>query len=101
MKGKKTGGRKKGTPNKVTGISRASIASMLAQYNESGQMNMDFNCLDPLERIKIAERLMQFVMPKIQSVAIDMNATEGNKTIEDRLAELSRKHEEQQNKVSR
>jgi hypothetical protein len=89
----KTGGRKAGTPNKTPKPLKVAIAKILEQYNESGQMEMDFNCIDPLERIKIAEKLMQYVVPKIQSVAVDVNNTDGNKTIEDRLRELSQQHD--------
>ena len=89
----KTGGRKAGTPNKTPKPLKVAIAKILEQYNESGQMEMDFNCMGPLERIKIAEKLMQYVVPKIQSVAVDVNNTDGNKTIEDRLRELSQQHD--------
>lgn len=98
MKGKKTGGRQKGTPNKVTTMSKAAIAEVLSDYNESGLLQSDFMLLKPLERITIAEKLMQYVMPKIQSVAVDLGASEENKTIEDRLIALSQKHEEKQKK---
>ena len=89
----KTGGRVKGTPNNATKPIKAAVAEILDNYNKSGQMAMDFNCIDPLERIKIAEKLMQYVVPKIQSVAVDVNNTGENKTIEDRLRELSERQE--------
>lgn len=89
----KTGGRVKGTPNKNPKPLKAAVARLLDEYNQSGKMDMDFGCIDPLERIKIAEKLMQYVMPKIQSVAVDVNAADENKTIEDRLRELSEKQE--------
>lgn len=88
MKGKKTGGRQKGTPNKVTVMSKVAIADILTDYNESGLMQSDFMLLKPIERITIAEKLMQYVVPKMQSVAMDVNS-EQTKTIEDRLIELS------------
>ncbi len=91
-KGKKTGGRSAGTPNKVTSISKSIIVEMLSDYYESGLMQSDFTKLKPVERITIAEKLMQYVMPKMQSVAVDVDP-ETTKTIEDRLIELSQKYE--------
>lgn len=98
MKGKKTGGRQKGTPNKVTTMSKAAIAEVLSDYNESGLLQSDFMLLKPLERITIAEKLMQYVMPKIQSVAVDLGGSDENRTIEDKLISLSIKYEREQKK---
>ena len=98
MKGKKTGGRQKGTPNKVTTMSKAAIAEVLSDYNESGLLQSDFMLLKLLERITIAEKLMQYVMPKIQSVAVDLGGGDENRTIEDKLISLSIKYEREQKK---
>lgn len=87
--GKKTGGRKKGTPNKSTMLGKEVIVSLLSVYSESGLMASDFMALDPKDRLVIAERLMQYYMPKMQATAIDLTTGEKEKTIEDRLAELA------------
>lgn len=87
--GKKTGGRKKGTPNKSTTLGKEVIVSLLSDYSESGLMTSDFMALDPKDRLIIAERLMQYTMPKMQATAIDLSAGDRKKTIEDRLAELA------------
>ena len=87
--GKKTGGRKKGIPNKSTMLGKEVIVSLLADYSESGLMTSDFMALDPKDRLVIAERLMQYTMPKMQATAIDLNTGDKEKTIEDRLAELA------------
>lgn len=87
--GKKTGGRKKGTPNKSTTLGKEVIVSLLADYSNSGLMTSDFMALDPKDRLVIAERLMQYTMPKMQATAIDLNTSDKEKTIEDRLAELA------------
>lgn len=89
MKGKKTGGRQAGTPNKTTAMNKSIITQMLAQYNDSGLMSSDFLSLDPKDRISIAEKLMQYVMPKIQSVDMNVAAEVKERTIEDKLIELS------------
>lgn len=87
--GKKTGGRKKGTPNKSTTLGKEVIVSLLADYSNSGLMTSDFMALDPKDRLVIAERLMQYTMPKMQATAIDLNTGVREKTIEDRIAELA------------
>ena len=52
-------------------------------------MTSDFMALHPKDRLVIAERLMQYTMPKMQATAIDLNTGDREKTIEDRLAELA------------
>jgi hypothetical protein len=44
--------------------------------------------IDAKDRLIIAEKLMQYTMPKMQSTSVDIS-TEHKKTIEDRLAELA------------
>lgn len=90
MKGKKTGGRVAGTPNKATSITKAAISELLAEYQSSGKMKADFDAIeDPKDRLVIAEKMMQYVMPKMQSVAFT-DADERPITIEDKLKELSK-----------
>ena len=84
----KYGGRVAGTPNKVTTMTKGVIASMLNDYQESGLMGSDFLDLEPKERIAVAEKLMQYVMPKMQNTSVDFNATNGTRiTIEQKLRE--------------
>lgn len=87
--GKKTGGRQKGTPNKSTLLGKAAIVELLADYNNSGLMASDFATLDPKDRLAIAEKLMQYVMPKMQSTSVDITTEEKSKTIEDMLSDLA------------
>lgn len=84
----KTGGRVKGTPNKATSMSKAVISDLLNTYSSSGLMSKDFRALEPKDRLAIAERLTQYVMPKMQAVSAEVN-DQRNLTIEDRLRELS------------
>ena len=87
--GRKTGGRQKGTPNKSTALGKEVIVSLLSDYSASGLMTSDFMELDPKDRLMIAEKLMQYTMPKMQATAIDIATGDKEKTIEDRLAELA------------
>lgn len=91
--GRKTGGRKKGTPNKSTTLGKEVIVSLLSDYADSGLMTADFMALEPKDRLVIAERLMQYTMPKMQSTAVDLSAAGREKTIEDRLSELAGEEE--------
>ena len=84
----KYGGRKAGTPNKVTSLTKAAITQLLTKYKDSGLMDADFEALEPKDRMMIAEKLMQYTMPKIQSVEVDLNDNTRRRTIEDKLLEL-------------
>lgn len=88
-KGTRWGGRTKDTPNKVTAATKEIISNWLTNYSNSGAMEDDFKALDPKDRLAIAEKLMQYVMPKIQSVAVDVASSDTKITIETQLKELS------------
>lgn len=69
-------------------MSKAVISDLLNTYSSSGLMSEDFMALEPKDRLAIAERLTQYVMPKMQAVSAEVN-DQRNLTIEDRLRELS------------
>ena len=58
----KTGGRDKGTPNKVTSDLRTSIKQIIDDNIE--QIKNDFAGLEAKDRLIIFERLLQYVIPK-------------------------------------
>lgn len=89
QKKKEHKGRVKGTPNKVSTKTKEVIASLLTEYSNSGKMSNDFNSLDPKDRLMIAEKLMQYVMPKMQATSIDVEGASQRITIESRLIEMS------------
>lgn len=89
MKGKKTGGRVKGTPNKATVMSKTIINALLADYSNSGLMSKDFLALDSKDRLTIAEKLMQYVIPRMQSTSVDLAVANDKKTLEETLATLA------------
>lgn len=92
-KGKKTGGRKAGTPNKTTAFSKSVIQEILTDYTSSDLFKKDMKKLDAKDRLDIMVKLMAFTTPKPQSV--DMSITSNKpKTIEDTLQELSEENEE-------
>ena len=92
MKGKKTGGRQKGTPNKATAVSKELIADILSDYYDTGKLRDDMKALEPKERVDAMIKLASFVVPKPQAVDMTISATK-KKTIEDTLAELAEEND--------
>lgn len=87
MKGKKTGGRQKGTPNKSTSAIREAIAKQWQRYQDSGQFEQDIDALDPATRASVMEKFAQYVSPKMKSMDVDV-CHNVSLTIEDRLRQL-------------
>ena len=88
MRGKKTGGRKKGTPNKTTLTIRERLAKVTGEYYNSEAFEKDLAAMEPKDRVALMERLTQYAAPKMQSTSIEATV-ETRKTIEDKLIELS------------
>ena len=93
MTRKKTGGRQKGSINKTTKVTRTIINELLTDYQDSGKMSSDFLTLEPKDRLMVAEKLMQYVLPKLQSTAVDLTSNNTEITIEQKLIYLSQKNE--------
>lgn len=87
-------GRKAGTPNKTTELGKKNLKSLLEDYRESGLMESDFATLEPRDRLMIAERLMAYVMPKLQSVSASVSVDENKRRLETRLGELASEESE-------
>lgn len=101
MKGKKTGGRQKGTPNKATAFMKGVFQDIVQNYilaedksdNEFGQNFIsDLGKLDPKDRIDVMIKFAQFVVPKPQSIAIEDN-TEEKDSLVDKLALLAKEND--------
>lgn len=90
-KGKKTGGRQKGTPNKVTALAKAMIEKWLEAHNATPKgspaplIMQDFLELEPKDRVKVSTEFIKIIMPK--NINIDDNQVK--LTIEDKLAKLA------------
>lgn len=67
----KTGGRKKGTPNKATNTMRTWLNGLIESNRH--QIEDDIKALEPKDRLMILERFMQYTTPKMQSVKTDIN----------------------------
>ena len=60
---KKTGGRQKGTPNKITSEIRDKISILVNGTIDS----IDINTLTHYQKVKLLNSLCQYVIPKLQS----------------------------------
>lgn len=106
MKGQKTGGRAKGTPNKQTQINNTlghnlqkdGVVPLLQYLMFGGQIPeqiKDSEMLSLIRQVKpesalfFIEKLMQYVIPKMQSTTVDLTANADEHTIEDKLEALS------------
>ncbi|UWD56557.1 MAG: hypothetical protein [Bacteriophage sp.] len=96
--GKKTGGRQKGTPNKITALAKGMIEKWLETHNtipEGDVMSLimqDFMELDPKDRVKVSTEFIKIIMPK--NISIDDG--EVKLTIEDKLAKLAGEEDEEE-----
>ncbi len=102
----KTGGRKKGTPNKTTKTVREAIGSLLDAYMNgdpdftcedqekqqdvrNGLFYKDFFMLKPKDRVFYAEKFSAYVAPKMQSVDVGLQDKEQQKSLVDKLTNLA------------
>ena len=70
-KGEKTGGRVKGTPNRLTKELRTVLKDVIYRELESIEGRMDK--LTARERIEITIKLMPYVFPKMESISHNTN----------------------------
>jgi len=69
----KTGGRERGTPNKVTTDLRTWVGELLDSNRE--QITKDIGRLEPQQRVAIFEKLLGYALPKMQSVEAKIDLT--------------------------
>lgn len=86
----KTGGRKKGTPNKATLFGTQTIMDLLDDYQQSGLMAQDFMALKPNERMTLMKDLAGYIIPKKKALEADVNVnSEAQQSIIDLLRDLA------------
>ena len=67
--GEKTGGRQSGTPNKVTSDLRQWVDELIEK--NLNKIESDLKKLEPKDRLIILEKLMQYSIPKQQSISVE------------------------------
>lgn len=87
-KRRKTGGRKKGTPNKINSGLRDKIAGFL-DNNFDDAMNEWKKIKDPAQKVRTFCDLMKYAVPTLQSVSLDAIIEKKADDIENKLKELS------------
>lgn len=83
-------GRPKGKPNKVTQGVKEVIKNILEKYtDESAEINFaqDFADMEGGERVKVAVKLMEFVVPKLQRTTVE-DKTERKREIDSVIEKL-------------
>lgn len=96
MRGKKTGGRQKGTPNKDNPI-RGYLLSHSVKYFEPNEANADglsdfeadLALMTPEDRVLANIRILKFHTSELKSIDVDMTVAEHVETIDERLARLA------------
>ena len=70
-KGKKTGGRATGTPNKITMDLRQKIQDILeSNWNT---IEKDIKGLEPKDRLMFFEKLLKYVLPTLQATSLNVD----------------------------
>ena len=96
MKGYKTGGRQKGTPNKITSEIRDRISVLVSGTMDS----LDVSTFTHMEKIKLLQVLCHYILPKLQSAdyqigTSDMPSQVNIKFIDNNGVDISDQHKEE------
>lgn len=104
-KRKKTGGRKAGTPNKVTKSVRESLRDALTGYiNGINENNYSLftdlmQIQEPAGRLAMVAKFLPYVAPKLQSVSFN-NDEHRSLSVEESFMELEEKFEKQETTIN-
>ena len=78
----KTGGREKGTPNRVTSTQRAWVTQLIDDNRE--QIVKDLAKLEPKDRLMMIEKFMSYSLPKLAATQMQVDfARLSNEQIDD------------------
>lgn len=90
---KKKKNSRKGKPTKITAFTRAVIQELTSDYYQSGLMAEDIAQLSPKDRLQMHLELMKFIVPKPQSVDVNLKASVTAPGIEETLRRLAQDNE--------
>ena len=104
-KRKKTGGRKAGTPNKVTKAVRESLKDAITGYlngmNEKGfSLTQDLYAIEePAGRLAMIAKFLPYVAPKLQSISFNSDDTR-SLTVEETLMKLDENFKKEETTIN-
>lgn len=88
--GKKYGGRSKGTPNKTTAETKQLLQNVVTKQIE--KLETTLNKLEPVDRVNALSKLLPYILPKQQDIAItNTNEMLSESERERRIKELKKK----------
>lgn len=87
----KSGGRVKGTPNKVTGVTKEILANIAQGMMK--EIPRILSQLEPKDKIKTWLEIVSYIIPKPQKIDVDFSSKQAF-TIEARLKELAAENED-------
>lgn len=86
----KTGGRAKGTPNRTTSETKQLLQNVVTKQIE--KLETTLNKLEPVERVNALSKLLPYILPKQQDIAItNTNEMLSKSDRERRIKELLKK----------
>lgn len=91
---KKTGGRKKGTPNKMTLTIREQLKNAIEPFLETMEETIN-DIVEPKDKVDAIAKILPFVVPKYQSTTIN-DDTRRNVTLEEYLVEIDDQYKKTQ-----
>lgn len=104
-KRKKTGGRKAGTPNKITKTVRESLSDAITSYlngmNDKGySLATDLMQIEePASRLALVAKFLPYVAPKLQTVSFN-NDERRSLSVEETFMKLEEKFEKQETTIN-
>ena len=83
MRGIKTGGRQKGTPNAISVAIKSQIEVIMNGNFSTDKIQKDLALLEPKDRIAVYLKLLEYAVPKLRSS--DINVESSTVTLADLL----------------
>lgn len=91
-KGVRIGGRRKGTPNRITKDLRERISTFLEDNWEEAEKTWT-EIKDPRDKLRLFIELASFAVPKMQAVSLDAKVSAAD-SVEDDLCRLAEEEKE-------
>lgn len=76
-------------------FSRQTILDLLSGYEQCGQLKEDFYAITPDKRLAMAEKLIDYALPKIKSIEADSMESPPQSSLAERLQNVLKTIEQQ------